>query len=94
MKYLWDENKNEANIKKHGIDFFDVPPIFQLPMLRYYDTKLDYGEDRWIGMGLLKTIVIVVVYTEPSEDTIRIISARKAKIFERKKYETQIKNEF
>ena len=33
MKFEWDENKNEANIRKHGIDFNDIPKIFDGPMI-------------------------------------------------------------
>ena len=94
MKYVWDEEKNEINIGKHDIDFFDVPPLFQLPFVRKYDTKDDYGEDRWNAIGLMKSIIILVVYTEPSDDVIRIISARKANKQERRIYEKKIKDEF
>lgn len=42
------------------------------------DDRYDYGEDRMIGIGLLKNTVVVVIFVELPEDTIRIISARKA----------------
>jgi len=77
IEYKWDETKNEANIRKHKIDFSDVPAVFKGAMLIDYADRFDYGEDRWIGMGLLYGIVVVVVFTEPGEDTLRIISARK-----------------
>jgi uncharacterized DUF497 family protein len=28
MKFTWDEAKRLSNIEKHGIDFADVPPMF------------------------------------------------------------------
>ena len=86
MQFEWDETKNVANIRKHKIDFSDVPAIFKGAMLIDYDDCLDYGEDRWIGLGLLYGIVVVVVFTEPVEDTIRIISARKANTKEQEEY--------
>jgi uncharacterized protein len=55
------------------------------------DDREDYGEERCIGIGLLAGVV-VVIYTEPSDDIIRIISLRKALSHERKKYEKYIKN--
>jgi uncharacterized protein len=55
------------------------------------DDREDYGEERCIGIGLLAGVV-VVIYTEPSDDIIRIISLRKALSHERKKYEQYIKN--
>ena len=86
MQFEWDETKNVADIRKHKIDFSDVPAIFKGAMLIDYDDRLDYGEDRWIGLGLLYGIVVVVVFTEPVEDTIRIISARKANTKEQEEY--------
>jgi len=90
MKYEWDETKNLANIRKHEIDFLDVPAMFQHPMVTFLDQKKEYGEDRWIGIGILKTILAVAVFTEPNEDTIRIISARKATKHEEQIYREEI----
>ena len=61
-------------------------------MLTGLDERKDYGEDRWIGIGLLKGIVAVIVFTERGEDTIRIISLRKALKHERIKYEQAIRD--
>ena len=58
-----------------------------MPMLVAADDREDYGEERWIGVGLLKALVAVVVYVERDEDVIRIISLRKALSHERAKYE-------
>ena len=92
MKFEWDEKKNRANIKDHGIDFKDVEEIFKNPMMRWIDDREDYDEERWVGIGLLLKIVGVVVYTERAGDVIRIISARKATKQEVKGYEKHIKN--
>jgi len=91
MKYIWDDEKNTINIKKHGIDFADVPEMFDYPMLTGLDTRKDYNEDRWIGIGMLRNIVAVIVFTEINENTIRIISTRKATKNERIQYEKAIK---
>jgi uncharacterized DUF497 family protein len=53
MTYEWDEGKNRLNIRRHGIDFLDVPAMFQHPMVTFLDQRADYGEDRWIGIGVL-----------------------------------------
>ncbi len=92
MRFEWDEEKNTVNIRNHKIDFADVPSIFNGPMLVELDEREDYGEDRWIGIGILRNIVAVVVFTEPWQDTIRIISARKANKYERKRYEQALTN--
>ncbi|MEH1816536.1 MAG: BrnT family toxin [Nostoc sp.] len=47
----------------------------------------DYGEDRYLGIGLLDGRIVVVIYTEPGEKMVRIISLRKALSHERKSYE-------
>lgn len=92
MQFEWDEQKNLANIRKHGFSFVDVWEIFDAPMLVDLDDRRDYGEDRWIGIGMLQSRVIVVIYTEPDEDTTRIISLRKALYHERQAYEQAFGN--
>lgn len=59
-------------------------------MVPFLDQRMDYGEERWIGIGILKTIVAVVVFTEPKDGTIRIISARKATTHEERIYRDEI----
>jgi uncharacterized protein len=92
MKFEWDEHKNQSNLVKHGFDFADAFRIFNSPMLAEFDDRQDYGEDRWIGIGLLSGRVVVVVYTEPDAETVRIISLRKAMTHERRRYEQYIQN--
>ena len=91
MKFEWDERRNKHNIRIHGIDFQDVVEMFNHPMLTRLDTRRDSGEDRWIGIGLLRNIVAVTVYLEwEDEETIRIISARKATRHESEEYHKRI----
>lgn len=95
MQFEWDPEKNRENIRKHGLDFADAWQIFDspIPMLTEEDTKEDYGEDRYLGIGFLKNfVVVVVIYTEQAEDTIRIISLRKALKHERKRFEETYRN--
>jgi uncharacterized DUF497 family protein len=90
MHFDWDDSKNAANIRKHGIDFADVVDIFNHPMLEAVDDRYGYGEERRVAIGSLKMLVGVVVYTERQDDTIRIISARKATRAEVRRYEQKI----
>ncbi|MGF1497287.1 MAG: BrnT family toxin [Elainellaceae cyanobacterium] len=92
MNFEWDERKNEVNIDKHGFDFADALRIFDLPMVIEFDERYDYGEDRLIGTGMLDGRVVVLIYTEPDNQTIRIISLRKALSHERRRYEQYLKN--
>ena len=64
IQYTWNKKKNLSNIKIHGIDFTDAVEMFDLPMLTLIDIRHDYKEERWIGIGFLKNIVAVMVYTE------------------------------
>ncbi|HEY9707854.1 MAG TPA: BrnT family toxin [Oculatellaceae cyanobacterium] len=59
MQFEWDEAKNLENIRKHRIDFADVPDMFDGSMLVELDERTDYGEDRWIGIGFLRSGVAV-----------------------------------
>ena len=93
MVFEWDENKRAENIDKHDLDFADAWQIFDAPMLVDTDDREDYGETRFIGFGFLKNFVIAIVFAEPNEETIRIISLRKALKYEREYFEEYIANQ-
>ena len=95
MNFDWDNNKNQSNIAKHGISFEEAIAIFDDPnVLNYEDTRFNYGETRFVSIGQIilvtqeKTVIIVVIHTQRNQ-TIRLISARKANERERKCYERQ-----
>ncbi len=90
MKFEWDEAKNRANIRKHGFDFADAEEMFRGSLLIRPDTREDYGEDRWTGIGLIKHRLAFVAFVEHPEGAIRIISLRKAKHAEEKEYQEAI----
>ena len=77
MNFTWDETKRRANIAKHGLDFADAEKVFAGPMVLFEDDRTDYSEQRMIGIGLLDYLVALIVHVE-TNDTIRIISMRKA----------------
>ncbi len=60
-------------------------------MLTAPDTREDYDEERWNGIGFLKERIVVIVFTE-RDDAIRIISLRKALKHERLEFEETIRN--
>ncbi len=93
MVYEWDENKRLANIARRELDFADAWQIFDAPMLIDIDNRKDYGEARFIGFGFLKNFVVAVIFTEPNEETIRVISLRKALKYEREYFEEYIANQ-
>ena len=89
MRFEWDEKKRLINIRKHAIDFADVPAIFESDIVTISDDRFEYSETRYQTLGLLKSRVIMVVHTE-SETVIRIISARKANKHEEEIYFREI----
>jgi uncharacterized DUF497 family protein len=94
MQYEWDEQKCEINRNRHGIDFAEAHRIFLSPVLTALDDRFDYGEDRWVGLGLLNERVVYIAFTEPDNQTRRIISVRKALQHERKQFEQFLQNQF
>ena len=95
MKFEWDDSKNQHNIGKHGLDFADAERVItgHSPFVVRLDHRMDYGEERWQGVGMLDgMIVVMIVFTEPLTNVVRIISMRKATKNERTEYERRIKN--
>ena len=77
MQYEWDEAKRQSNIQKHGIDFLGIEKVFAGQTITILDDRIDYGEPRFVTVGLLRGHVVVIAHTE-TEEAIRIISVRKA----------------
>lgn len=77
MRYEWDEAKRQSNIQKHGIDFTGIERVFTGKTVTILDERFEYGEPRFITLGLLSGRVVVIAHTETNE-VIRIISVRKA----------------
>lgn len=87
--FEWDESKNLANKKKHGISFEEAKTVFYDESARIiHDPDHSTEEDRFILMGLsykLRILIVVHAYRQ-SDQVIRIISARKATKNETIKY--------
>ena len=83
MKYVWDETKRRANLTKHGLNFADARKVFSGPTFTFPDYRFDYGEERFVTIGLLDADAVVIVHTETATE-IRIISMRKGTANEQK----------
>lgn len=92
MNFEWDENKNQINQHKHGISFKEVKTVFEDTYAILFDDPdhSDY-EERFliIGMSSAKGICIVSHCYRGADETVRIISARKATKTEREFYDEQ-----
>lgn len=88
MKIEWDSNKAKSNLKKHGVSFEEAATALSDPMAATgADPDHSTTEERFITFGISeKGRLLVVSHTEKNE-TIRIISARKASKGERELYE-------
>jgi uncharacterized DUF497 family protein len=80
MRFEWDPAKEAANRRKHGLSFGDVTGLFTsgADYLELPDTAHDGEEDRLIAIGPVARGVVLVVFSERHEASIRIISARRA----------------
>ena len=81
MNFVWDENKAEINLRKHGVSFLEASTVFEdYDALQIYDPDHSEEEDRFIMLGMSSALRILLVchcYRE-NDEQIRIISARKA----------------
>ena len=77
MRFTWDEKKRRSNLKSHGIDFIDAPRVFEGPTFTFEDDRFDYGEARYVAIGVIGKRLHVVVFADRHGVT-RIISLRKA----------------
>ena len=89
MRFEWDQRKNAANRRKHGVSFEEAATVFvDEHALLIADPDHSEDEDRFVLLGLcslLRMLVVCHCYRE-GEDVIRIISARKATRSERLQY--------
>jgi hypothetical protein len=101
IRFEWDEAKNLANQRKHGISFEEASQVFFDPLHIVVDDRVVDGEQRWQALGLIRRdeggfILLLVAHTireraenREFEEFVRIISARRAKPIERKVYEAE-----
>ena len=91
MKFEWDSNKSDANLKKHEVSFDEAATVFMDPLFVIFaDPDHSFEESRFVIMGeSIQNRLLVVSYTERKMAT-RLISARLATRQERKKYEEDI----
>ncbi len=92
MNFAWDDLKNRANFKKHGIWFEEAQTIWaDRGSVEFFDPEHSENEDRFLRIGhSTKARILLVVFCEISEGSIRIISARKATSKEVRDYEKGI----
>lgn len=91
MEFEWDPEKNKMNLAKHGISFEEAINIFSGPTFTVEDVRRDYGEKRFISIGSISGLIMIVVLHTNRRKLVRIISARKANQNERAQYYGHLK---
>ena len=91
VEYEWDSKKSKLNLLKHGISFEEAKEIFQGSVFTAEDRRKDYGEKRFISIGSISGIAVLVVVHTDRKGRTRIISARKANEKERGLYYEYLK---
>lgn len=81
--FEWDEEKNRANLAKHGISSEDASQIFYAPVFLKQSHRKE--EERWIAVGEFNDRILTVIFTRRDE-AIRIISARRPRPDEKRAY--------
>ncbi len=87
--FQWDDVKAARNYAKHGVRFEAARAVFNDPFaIEEIDSRENYGEERFILIGMAGGRLLAVVYTLRGE-TIRIITARGAEPYEQREYHEQ-----
>ena len=89
VRFEWDKDKAEANLKKHGVSFDEASTVFNDSLAFIFDDEThSTDEKREIIIGhSITNHLLLVNFIERVQDTIRIFSARSATQRERKDYE-------
>ncbi len=78
LGFEWDEDKARRNVEKHGVSFDEAKVVFDDPFAFIrYDERFDYGEERFVVIGMTSLNMLYVVAVD-RDGPVRIISARKA----------------
>ncbi len=89
MDFEWDERKRQQVIKERDVDMLYAALIFENPVLQRIDDRNNYGETRYISIGLVENECFVVVHTLRKNVT-RLITAWKGGRDERYSYEQSL----
>ncbi len=82
----WDPAKANSNLVKHGVSFELACSVFKDPFaVEWQDDSQDYGEDRFLILGMVEGRVLHVTYVERNGN-VRLISARRAEAYECRYY--------
>jgi len=88
VKFEWDSQKADSNLKKHGVSFQEAASVFGDALsITYYDPDHSVREHRFITVGMSRAGRVLMVAHTDRRDNVRVISARKTTREERRYYE-------
>lgn len=85
MEFTWHEPKRARNPSEHGLDFVDAESVFEGLSFTFEDDRFEYGERRFVTLGLLAGVAVSIAHSE-TEHEIHTISFRKATRREAQRY--------
>lgn len=88
--FEWDEDKRQANLTKHGVDFTAIAGFDWDTAIVRSDTRSNYGEERLVAYGMIGERLFFCAWTRRA-GRVRIISLRKANPREIWAYGTEAK---
>lgn len=94
IRFEWDERKNLSNQRKHGVSFEEAGQVFRDPLYVSVLDRIENGEERWQTFGVVGGVLLLMVAhtvreVSPTQEIIRILSARPATPKERRRYEDE-----
>ncbi len=90
LEFEWDEAKAEMNRRTHGVSFELATTVFRDPFaMERIDDRADYGEERFIIVGMAEPKILLFVAYAERDEKIRLISARRVTRHEEEDYFNQ-----
>ena len=86
MPCVWDGRKADQNAREHGVTFEEAATVFSDPLALIIEDESHPENARIIGESVAMRILLVV-FVERDRDVLRVISARRATRYERRRYE-------
>ncbi|TDK37551.1 BrnT family toxin [Rhizobium deserti] len=89
MEFEWDETKRQQVLRERGVDILYAALIFEGPVLTRTDDRADYGEIRYVSLGVVDDECFIVVTTDRN-NVRRLITAWKGSRNDRSRYQESL----
>lgn len=87
MDLSFDSGKRDEVLKERGLDLAHAGKLLDGLCFEMPDDRFDYGEDRWVSIGMLEGEVVVCIWADWGDDHVRVITMWKANANEKRRYE-------